>query len=67
LPYFILVVALLLDPASIQIIPAFAGVNLATGGQPHVALIERNFLQHFVLFYDGRIGHVSISDELPLT
>jgi hypothetical protein len=46
---------------------AFAGVNLVAGGQPHVALIGRNFLQHFVLFYDGRTGLVSISDELPLT
>jgi hypothetical protein len=46
---------------------AFAGVNLVAGGQPHVALIGRAFLQDFVLFYDGRTGLVYISDELPLT
>jgi predicted aspartyl protease len=46
---------------------AFAGVDLIAGGQPHHALIGRMFLQHFVLFYDGRTGLVSISDELPLT
>lgn len=45
----------------------FAGVNLIAGGQLHSALIGRTFLQHFVLFYDGRTGVVSISDELPLT
>lgn len=46
---------------------AFAGVDLRGGGQPHVALIGRTFLQHFTFFYDGRTGSVSISDELPLT
>jgi hypothetical protein len=45
----------------------FAGVDLIAGGQPHSALIGRTFLQHFTLFYDGRTGDVSISDELPLT
>jgi predicted aspartyl protease len=45
---------------------AFAGVNLVAGGQPHVALIGRTFLQHFTLFYNGRTGSVSITDELPI-
>jgi hypothetical protein len=46
---------------------SFAGVNLVAGGQPHVALIGRIFLMHFTLFYDGRTGSVSITDELPLS
>jgi len=45
---------------------SFAGVDLVAGGQPHVALIGRTFLQHFTLFYDGRTGSVSITDELPM-
>lgn len=44
----------------------FAGVSLAAGGQLHVALIGRTFLQHFALFYDGRTGTVTITDELPV-
>lgn len=44
---------------------AFAGVDLAAGGQPHVALIGRTFLQHFTLIYEGRTGSVSITDEPP--
>lgn len=42
---------------------AFAGVELAAGGQPHVALIGRTFLAHFVMLYNGRTGTVSLSDE----
>jgi hypothetical protein len=45
---------------------SFAGVDLVAGGQPHVALIGRTFLQYFTLFYDGRTGSVSITDELPI-
>jgi hypothetical protein len=45
------------------IIGQFAGVELVAGGQPHVALIGRTFLQHFTLLYEGRSGAVSISDE----
>ena len=44
---------------------AFAGVNLIAGGQPHVALIGRTFLQHFTLVYEGRTGAVSITDNIP--
>lgn len=39
----------------------FAGVDLVAGGQPHMALIGRTFLQHFKMEYDGRTGNVSIS------
>ena len=39
---------------------AFAGVNLAAGGQPHSALIGRTFLQHFTMTYDGKTGLVEI-------
>lgn len=46
---------------------AFAGVDLVVGGQQHVALIGRTFLQHFTLVYEGRTGDVTISDELPST
>jgi hypothetical protein len=45
------------------IIGQFSGVELVAGGQPHVALIGRTFLQHFTLLYEGRSGTVSISDE----
>jgi hypothetical protein len=44
---------------------AFAGVDLVAGGQPHVALIGRTFLQDFVMYYDGRSGLVYISDDSP--
>jgi hypothetical protein len=44
----------------------FAGVDLAEGGQPHVALIGRTFLRPFALFYDGRTGTVTITDDLPI-
>jgi hypothetical protein len=38
----------------------FAGVNLSAGGQPHVVLIGRTFLQHITMIYDGRTGAVTI-------
>jgi Aspartyl protease len=44
---------------------AFAGVNLAAGGQPHLVLIGRTFLQRFYMFYDGHTGTVAIFDEMP--
>ena len=44
---------------------AFAGVNLAAGGQPHLVLIGRTFLRHFYMFYDGQNGAVVILDQLP--
>jgi hypothetical protein len=42
---------------------SFAGVDVAAGGQPHLALIGRTFLQHVTLLYDGRTGTVSISND----
>lgn len=40
---------------------AFAGVELSAGGQSHVALIGRTFLQNVTLTYDGKSGRVTIS------
>lgn len=39
---------------------AFAGVDLAAGGQPHAALIGRTFLQRFTMTYEGTTGKVMI-------
>src|SRR6266550_1180082 len=44
---------------------AFAGVNLAAGGQPHLVLIGRTFLQHFYMLYNGQTGSVLIFDSFP--
>lgn len=44
---------------------AFAGVHLSAGGQPHLALIGRTFLQHCTMIYEGRTGSVSISMQQP--
>lgn len=41
----------------------FAGVHLGAGGQPHLALLGRTFLRHFMMVYDGRNGSVEISNE----
>jgi len=38
----------------------FAGVHLKAGGQPHLALIGRNFLRSFSMIYDGETGSVII-------
>ena len=46
----------------------FSGVHLTTGGQPHNALMGRDFLRNFVLTYEGRTGDVIIGnnfDPLP--
>lgn len=40
---------------------AFAGVDLAAGGQVHRALIGRTFLMHAKMVYDGLTGTVIIS------
>ena len=40
---------------------SFAAVDLAAGGQRHLALIGRTFLQHFTMTYEGRNGTVTIS------
>jgi len=39
---------------------AFAAVDLAAGGQTHLALIGRTFLRHFTLIYTGSTGDVEI-------
>ena len=41
----------------------FSAVHLAEGGHHHRALIGREFLQGFVLFYDGRTGEVTLSSD----
>ncbi len=41
----------------------FAGVHLKAGGQQHLALIGRHFLQAFTMTYDGRTGSVIIRKE----
>ena len=41
----------------------FAGVHLIAGGQPHYALIGRDFLSHYTMTYDGRRGVVTLSND----
>ena len=41
----------------------FAGVNLAAGGQPHLAILGRDFLRYFTMNYHGRTGDVTISND----
>lgn len=38
----------------------FAGVHLAAGGLPHVALMGRTFLRRFTMIYTGTTGRVVI-------
>jgi predicted aspartyl protease len=39
---------------------SFAGVDLKAGGQTHLALIGRTFLQSFTMIYEGKTGTVTI-------
>ena len=39
----------------------FAGVALVSGGQPHRALIGRDFLKSFTMTYEGTTGTVTLS------
>lgn len=41
----------------------FSGVHLALGGQPHQALLGRDFLRRFTFAYEGRNGTCVIVDE----
>ena len=41
----------------------FAGVQLQAGGQSRYALIGRDFLQNYLMEYDGRRGSVTISSD----
>ena len=45
----------------------FAGVLLRAGGQQHFALIGRTFLRNFSMYYEGRTGSVTLSNEVPST
>ena len=45
------------------IVGRFAGVHLQDGGQPHLALMGRTFLQGLTLTYDGKTGRVTICRE----
>jgi hypothetical protein len=40
---------------------AFAGVDLAAGGQAHRVLIGRTFLQNLAMVYEGLTGSVKLS------
>jgi predicted aspartyl protease len=42
---------------------AFAGVHLAAGGQPHMALIGRTFLRRYTMVYEGKTGTVTLSSD----
>ena len=42
---------------------AFFAVHLALGGQPHYALIGRDFLRHFTMTYEGRTGLITVSND----
>ncbi len=48
---------------NVTIYGSFAGVDLSAGGQPHVVLIGRMFLQHVTLNYDGLNGTVTITHK----
>lgn len=39
----------------------FTGVHLLAGGQPHFALLGRDFLKDFTMTYEGRTGTVRIT------
>ena len=42
---------------------SFAGVHLLAGNHYHSALIGRDFLLNFKMYYDGTTGRVTISDR----
>lgn len=41
----------------------FAGVRLQAGGQSQYAIVGRDFLQSYLMAYDGRSGSVTISTD----
>ena len=41
----------------------FAGVRLQAGGQSQYAIVGRDFLQDYLMAYDGRSGSVTISSD----
>jgi predicted aspartyl protease len=42
---------------------AFCAVDLAAGGQTHLALIGRTFLRGFTMVYEGRTGTVTLHND----
>ena len=42
---------------------AFSSAYLSAGGQPHQALIGRDFLKNFRMTYEGRTGEVILSND----
>ena len=42
----------------------FAIVDLLAGGQPHLAILDRDFLRRFTMLYDGRTGAVTLSNDM---
>jgi predicted aspartyl protease len=42
---------------------AFCAVDLAAGGQSHLALIGRTFLRGFTMVYEGRTGSVTLHND----
>jgi predicted aspartyl protease len=42
---------------------AFCAVDLAAGGQTHLALIGRTFLRGFTMIYEGRTGTVTLHND----
>lgn len=45
---------------------AFFGVHLIAGGQPHQALLGRDFLQYMTMDYKGNTGSVTLSMNLKI-
>jgi predicted aspartyl protease len=41
----------------------FAGADLHAGGQPHLALLGRSFLESFTMVYEGHTGNVTLSSD----
>jgi hypothetical protein len=41
----------------------FCAVDLAAGGQVHLALIGRSFLRNFTMIYEGRTGSVTLHNN----
>jgi hypothetical protein len=41
----------------------YCAVDLAAGGQTHLALIGRSFLRNFTMIYEGRTGSVTLHND----
>ena len=40
-----------------------AAAHLRAGGQPHAAILGRDFLRNFTMTYEGRTGQVTLSND----